>query len=109
MIRQWQLTAKDNWSYSFELPRLNADGSEIKYTIDEKEVDGYTKRIDGYDLINTYTGSTDAPSGPSGPSDAPLTGDTVNLLILFILMLVSGAVLLLALLHIRGNKGKHCK
>ena len=46
---------KDNWSYKFaDLPKYE-DDKEITYSIDEEEVTGYTKTIDGYNLTNSYT------------------------------------------------------
>lgn len=41
-------------SYSFSnLPKYNADGSEIKYSVEEEELDGYTSVQDGYNFTNT--------------------------------------------------------
>lgn len=45
----------DNWQYSFTLPKYDAVGTEISYTIDEENVDGYTKEISGYNIKNTHT------------------------------------------------------
>ena len=48
-------TAESNWSYSFpELPKFDNNGKKIEYTVDETEVPGYTKTVEGYDLINTH-------------------------------------------------------
>ncbi len=53
------VTAKENWSWSFtDLPKnKNTDGesSEIKYTITEDAVEGYTTEVNGYDVTNTHT------------------------------------------------------
>jgi len=44
-----------NWKYSFSnLPKYNA-GKEIKYTITEDAVAGYTTVVSGYDITNSYT------------------------------------------------------
>ena len=49
-----------DWKYSFtDLPKYDADGQEYKYEIDEEEVPGYTKKVDGTNLINTITGTTE--------------------------------------------------
>ncbi|MDI9490557.1 MAG: Cna B-type domain-containing protein [Bacillota bacterium] len=45
---------KDNWSWKFEdLAKFEA-GTEIKYTIDEDKVDGYTTEYDTYNVKNTH-------------------------------------------------------
>ena len=49
-------TEEQEWKYSFtKLPKYDDDGKEIKYTVDEENVRGYTKKIDGYDITNTHT------------------------------------------------------
>lgn len=49
------VTAKDNWKYSFTVPKYRADNkTEINYSIDEKTIDGFSKKIVGYDVENTY-------------------------------------------------------
>ena len=49
-------TEEQDWKYSFtKLPKYDDDGKEIKYTVDEENVRGYTKKIDGYDITNTHT------------------------------------------------------
>ena len=48
------VTADDNWSYSFtNLPKYKNGGTEIKYTIDEVAVPGYTKEVKGNNITNT--------------------------------------------------------
>ncbi|MBO1265102.1 Cna B-type domain-containing protein [Proteiniclasticum sp. SCR006] len=47
-----------NWTYTFsDLPEFDAEGKPYAYSIDELEVEGYLSTVDGYDLINTRTGS----------------------------------------------------
>ncbi|MDR2646670.1 MAG: Cna B-type domain-containing protein [Oscillospiraceae bacterium] len=48
------VTAENNWAWSFKLPKNRADGTAIQYTVDEDTIDGYTKTVRGYDLINTH-------------------------------------------------------
>ncbi len=49
------VTADDDWKWSFAgLPKYE-DGSEIKYTITEDAVDGYTPAYNGLNVTNTYT------------------------------------------------------
>ena len=46
----------DGWKYSFTgLAKYDDNKQEIKYTVDESEVEKYTKQINGYDIVNTYT------------------------------------------------------
>ena len=48
------VTSANNWKYSFENLDKTKNGKEIKYTIDEENISGYEKTIDGYNLINTH-------------------------------------------------------
>ena len=59
-VARKKVTADDDWSYEFtELPAYSEDGSTAyTYTVDEEPVAGYNKEVDGYDLINTITGTT---------------------------------------------------
>ncbi|MBQ7145721.1 MAG: VaFE repeat-containing surface-anchored protein [Lachnospiraceae bacterium] len=57
------VTAQDQWSYKFEnLPKM-AGGKAIQYTVSEDEVAGYTTKIDGFDIINSYTPETTKVEG----------------------------------------------
>ena len=59
-VARKKVTAADDWSYEFtELPAYSEDGlTAYTYTVDEESVAGYNKEVDGYDLINTITGTT---------------------------------------------------
>ena len=54
-----ELSAANNWKHEFEnLPKYNADGSEIKYTVKEDLVENYNTEItgnanDGFKIKNT--------------------------------------------------------
>lgn len=49
------VTADDNWSYSFKnVPKYDNSGNEIKYTVKESAVEGYTTTYNGYDIVNTH-------------------------------------------------------
>ena len=54
-------TTNEDWSYKFtDLPKYNAQGNEIVYTVDEQEVNAgdfkfYTKQIAGLNVTNTFT------------------------------------------------------
>ena len=51
------------WIYKFtDLPKYE-NGKEIVYTVSEKEVDGYTTTIDGYNITNTYKPETTTVTG----------------------------------------------
>lgn len=54
VIAEKTVTAADHWHWAFKLPKYAPDGSTIKYTVDEEPVNGYTKTVDGYDIINTH-------------------------------------------------------
>lgn len=112
IVLQQQITEEDGWHYRFELPKYNGSGKEILYTVDEAGVENYEKVVEGYDLINTYRpntppepsdpgepntppepGDPGEPSDSSEPSTSPTTGDNSNIWLWFVLMLVSGGML----------------
>ena len=50
-----EVTANDNWAYSFDnLPKFE-NGQEIKYTVNEDTVKDYTTEIIGNNITNSYT------------------------------------------------------
>lgn len=53
-VRVATVTADANWKFSFEVPKAQ-NGTEIKYSVDEDEVKGYSKSINGYDIRNIRT------------------------------------------------------
>ncbi len=57
------VTSDDNWAYEFTNLLKYKDGSEIKYTITEDAVEGYTTTIDGYNITNTHKIATVEISG----------------------------------------------
>lgn len=72
LVQQRRVTEHTDWEYSFTLPKYNADGKKIKYTVDEDPVEDYAKQISGYDMVNTYTGDVAggdpvSPMVPIGP------------------------------------------
>ena len=53
-IQHREVTASENWKWSFtDLPKY-ADGAEIVYTISEDPVDDYTTEVKDYDVTNTH-------------------------------------------------------
>ena len=49
-----EVTAADEWKYSFTGLAKYENGVEIVYTIEEVAVDGYETTYDGYNVINTH-------------------------------------------------------
>ena len=81
LLHELTVTEVDNWQYSVEVQKYDEYGDEIVYTVDEAEVENYSKIINGYILINTYVppdnppppDTTDKPEDPepSSPIDKP--------------------------------------
>ena len=65
-----EISEKDGWKYSFTgLAKYDDNKQEIKYTVDESEVEKYTKQVNGYDIVNTYT-----PDNPPTPETIDISG-----------------------------------
>lgn len=65
-----EVTAANGWKYeSNPLPKYAA-GQEIAYTVAEEAVSGYTSKVDGYNITNTYTPETVKISGQKKWDDA---------------------------------------
>ena len=95
-----ELSQDDNWSYSW-----TAKDDGAKWTVIERNTpSGYTmtleKRGNSFVLTNTYT-----PKTPDEPFDTPQTGDTSNIMLYVILMIVSGSMLII--LGIIGKRNAH--
>ena len=55
VVRSQEVTADNNWTYSFtDLPKY-ANGQEIEYTVSEAAVADYTASYDGFNITNTHT------------------------------------------------------
>ena len=51
-----QLSEATGWTYVFEnLPRYDAAGEEIRYTVNEDPVTWYATAVNGFTITNTYT------------------------------------------------------
>ena len=74
-----KLSDANGWNDSFRgLPKYDASGSEIEYTVAEDAVEGYSSAITGdaqggFTVTNTYVGETGGPS-----SGAAGNGNTGN-------------------------------
>lgn len=117
LAAQRLVTAADNWKYTFDLPRKNSDGETIKYTIDEAEVEGYTKQISGYDLINTFdgrptetqpsqSGADGSSSGSDSGSGPSQTGDSRNPTLWIVLMMLSLFVIIVTIYFGKKQKSR---
>ena len=122
IVLSFELTEKEHWMYSYDLPKYDEDGKEIVYTVDEVAVKDYSKNVNGYDITNTFTGSgyvysdngdTDTDTIPvpvpdSGyareynPKSVP-TGDETNLWI-WVMTMLGCALILIAVMLVRKSK-----
>ena len=57
------VTAENDWKYTFTNLDRYANGKEIKYTVSEETVSGYTTEVSGYDITNTYIPEVTTVSG----------------------------------------------
>ena len=48
------ITSANHWSWTFRLPKYDAQNKLISYTVDEDPIPGYSKQINGYNLVNTW-------------------------------------------------------
>lgn len=72
-----------NWSYSFTVPKYDAEGGELDYRVEEEPVENFSAAYDGYNILNSYVPPptpTPEPSGeptptPTTPPEIPKTGD----------------------------------
>ena len=98
-----------NWRWRVTLPRYDADGNVIKWTIDEEYVPGYEKIIDGYNITNRHVSVNDPnwrPGGrpPGGDRNIPQTGDERALwLWVGIAILNLGGLVIIVILGIKGR------
>lgn len=114
---QHKVTAASGWKYSFDLRKYTEDGREIRYMVDEAPVTDYSKRIDGYDIFNTYTGTPEeTPEEPDEPAKPiikpPKTGEDFDLTFWVVAAALSlgGLLLMLALLRKRTRyQGKRAR
>jgi len=59
VIMQKRISAEEDWAWSLTFPRYDGE-REIVYTVDEADMPGYRKAVDGFNITNTYSppGST---------------------------------------------------
>ncbi|MCL2655007.1 MAG: Cna B-type domain-containing protein [Coriobacteriia bacterium] len=73
------ITESDGWMWTFKLPKTRANGKVINYTISEDPVFGYSTKVNGYNLTNTYIGgggggTTGGGTGHGGSGGGSTTG-----------------------------------
>ncbi|OFU69669.1 cell wall anchor protein [Streptococcus sp. HMSC10A01] len=70
VVDEQEVTSANEWKYeSKSLPKYAA-GQEIVYTVNEEAVAGYTSKVDGYNITNSYTPETVKISGQKKWDDA---------------------------------------
>lgn len=113
IVLQQDVTKNDQWSWTFELNKYDANGDVIHYTLDELPVAGYQKEISGYNIHNTYNpndggGISNEPNtGNEGnySGDNISTGDNTRFLIWCILLLINASVVAyIAVQYKKSNK-----
>jgi len=91
VVKEFTVTAAGGWKWSVQLPKNDAAGAAITYTVDEGNVPHYTHAVSGYNLLNTY-------KGPNYPGDLPKTGDSIPLLAgVLIASVIAGALIVFLL------------
>ena len=49
------VTEADGWKWTFDNLDKSENGKEITYTVEEEAVEGYTSKVNGFNITNTYT------------------------------------------------------
>ncbi|MCL2351142.1 MAG: Cna B-type domain-containing protein [Firmicutes bacterium] len=62
IVRTYNVTEAKGWRWSAELPKYDAAGNEIIYTVGENPAPGYTSAVNGYNITNTYVGGEPQPT-----------------------------------------------
>lgn len=65
------VSAANGWQWSRVLPKYDGLGAVITYTVDEVDVPGYTKTINGYNITNTYIDEEEVTPTPPPEVDPP--------------------------------------
>ena len=63
VVDEQEVTSANGWKYESKALPKYAAGQEIVYTVAEEAVSGYTSRVDGYNITNSYTPETTTVSG----------------------------------------------
>lgn len=102
------ITGADGWKWQFVLPKYDAGGREIQYTVEEVNIPGYTGIVDGWNITNRFRGAETPASPPGNKGDAagqPATGDETSVDFWLSLLIASTICLIvLQILALRGLK-----
>ena len=99
LVATTTIDAADGWAYSFnQLAKYDQQGNEIKYTVTETPVKGYSTTYDGYNIINTYTPDDKTPVKPptdpgEDPSEPTKTSDPAAPVAIMMIMMMSATAL----------------
>ena len=63
VVDEQNVTSANDWKYESKALPKYAAGQEIAYTVAEEAVSGYTSKVDGYNITNSYTPETTTVSG----------------------------------------------
>ena len=63
VVDEQNVTSANEWKYESKALPKYASGQEITYTVSEETVPGYTSKVDGYNITNSYTPETTTVSG----------------------------------------------
>ncbi|MCC3168162.1 Cna B-type domain-containing protein [Streptococcus sanguinis] len=63
VVDEQNVTSANDWKYESKALPKYASGQEITYTVSEEAVPGYTSKVDGYNITNSYTPETTTVSG----------------------------------------------
>jgi len=85
------------WMYAVAMPKFDDSGKDIKYTISEKKIEGYTSVVSGWNITNVHDSS-----GTGGPK----TGDDSAMWLWFVLMIASAIGIKIALRNVSFRRRK---
>ncbi|MCY7105030.1 Cna B-type domain-containing protein [Streptococcus oralis] len=67
-VQEATVSEATGWTYEFTgLDRYKENGQEIKYSVVEVPVDGYTSEVEGFNITNTHTPEKPTPGKPNEP------------------------------------------
>ena len=75
-VASYYLTAQNGWQHTFDMPKYDDAGKEIKYTVTEENLSGYTaSRADeeGNGYKNVFVNTKENPNTPGGGGNTPNT------------------------------------
>src|SRR5699024_4880534 len=80
LVETYTVTA-DDWSLEIEdLPSFDKDGKAYTYEIEEKSVEGYETSINGFEITNVRTGTTEVSGTKEWEDNQDATGSRPDLI-----------------------------